>query len=307
MWMHINDPLAQDATDKLKELLPNVEITVEHYEQDELVEKAKDMDVLVVRSATKATREVIENASKLKIIGRAGMGLDNIDLVAAKEKDIQVINTPGANSLSVAELVVGMVLSLYRYTARGTMGIKEGKWEKKQLKGLELSNKTLGIVGFGNIGKHLSNLVKGFNVKTLVFDVVELDEATKKEYNVEQVSLEEIYKTADIISLHVPKNEKTMHMVSDEQFDMMKKNAVLINCARGGVVNEEALLKALENGKIFGAGLDVFETEPAKGEIYEKLMNHNVVTTPHIGATTSEAQWRVGMDLVDRLVAAINK
>ena len=305
MWLHINDPLAQDATDKLKELLPEVKITVEHYEPEVLKEKVTEMDILVVRSATKVTKDIIEAAPNLKIIGRAGMGLDNIDLETAKSKNIQVINTPGANSLSVAELVVGMILSLYRYTPRGTQGIKEGKWEKKQLKGLELSGKTLGIVGFGNIGKLLSKLVSGFGVKVLVFDVFDIPEETLKEYNVEKVSLEEIYKNADIISLHVPKNDKTYHMISNEQFEVMKDNVVIINAARGGIVDEEALLKYLENGKVFGAGLDVYETEPPKGDLYEKLMSFNVVATPHIGATTKEAQWRVGMDLVDRLVKAI--
>ncbi|BBE30749.1 hydroxypyruvate reductase [Tepiditoga spiralis] len=305
MWLHINDPLAQDATDKLKELLPEIKITVEHYEPEVLKEKATEMDVLVVRSATKVTKDIIEAAPKLKIIGRAGMGLDNIDLETAKSKNIQVINTPGANSLSVAELVVGMILSLYRYTPRGTQGIKEGKWEKKQLKGLELTGKTLGIVGFGNIGKLLSKLVSGFGVKVLVFDVFDIPEEVLKEYNVEKVSLEEIYKNADIISLHVPKNDKTYHMISSKQFEAMKDGVVIINAARGGIVDEEALLKYLENGKVFGAGLDVYENEPPKGFLYEKLMNFNVVATPHIGATTKEAQWRVGMDLVDRLVKAI--
>src|SRR6056297_63441 len=269
MWLHVNDTMAADAMEKFKNDLPNAKITAEHYDHDELKEKVKDFDILVVRSATKATREIIEAGSKLKIIGRAGMGLDNIDLDAAKEKGIEVLNTPGQNSLSVAELVVGMILSLNRHIVRGTKGISEGKWEKKQLKGIELTDKTLGIVGFGNIGKHLANLVRGFNVKVKVFDVYEIDQNTKKEYNIEQVSFEEILKGSDIISLHIPHNEKTHHIISDTEFEKMKDNSLLINCARGGVVNEKALLKALKENMIAGAGLDVYEEEPAQTDFYQ--------------------------------------
>jgi len=308
MWLHVNDAMAADAMEKFKNDLPNAKITAEHYDHDELKEKVKDFDILVVRSATKATRDIIEAGSKLKIIGRAGMGLDNIDLDAAKEKGIEVLNTPGQNSLSVAELVVGMILSLNRHIVRGTKGISEGKWEKKQLKGIELTDKTLGIVGFGNIGKHLANLVRGFNAKVKVFDVYEIDQNTKKEYNIEQVSFEEILKESDIISLHIPHNEKTHHIISDTEFEKMKDNALLINCARGGVVNEKALLKALKENMIAGAGLDVYEDEPAQADFYKELFNlDNVVGTPHVGATTKEAQQRVGINMVERIVNATKK
>jgi len=308
MWLHVNDTMAADAMEKFKNDLPNAKITAEHYDHDELKEKVKDFDILVVRSATKATREIIEAGSKLKIIGRAGMGLDNIDLDAAKEKGIEVLNTPGQNSLSVAELVVGMILSLNRHIVRGTKGISEGKWEKKQLKGIELTDKTLGIVGFGNIGKHLANLVRGFNVKVKVFNVYKIDQNTKKEYNIEQVSFEEILKESDIISLHIPHNEKTHHIISDTEFEKMKDNSLLINCARGGVVNEKALLKALKENMIAGAGLDVYEEEPAQTDFYKELFNlDNVVGTPHVGATTKEAQQRVGINMVERIVNATKK
>ncbi|MGM0640443.1 MAG: hydroxyacid dehydrogenase [Thermotogota bacterium] len=308
MWLHVNDAMAADAMEKFKNDLPNAKITVEHFDHDELKEKVKDFDILVVRSATKATREIIEAGSKLKIIGRAGMGLDNIDLEAAKEKGIEVLNTPGQNSLSVAELVVGMILSLNRHIVRGTKGISEGKWEKKQLKGIELTDKTLGIVGFGNIGKHLANLVSGFNVKVKVFDVYEIDQNTKKEYNIEQVSFEEILKESDIVSLHIPHNDKTHHIISDTEFEKMKDNALLINCARGGVVDENALLKALKENMIAGAGLDVYEEEPAKADFYKELFSlDNVVGTPHVGASTKEAQQRVGINMVERIVNATKK
>lgn len=308
MWLHVNDAMAADAMEKFEKDLPNAKITTEHYEKDELIEKVKDFDILVVRSATKVTREIIEAGDNLKIIGRAGMGLDNIDLEAAKEKGIEVLNTPGQNSLSVAELVVGMILSLNRHIVRGTKGISEGKWEKKQLKGIELTDKTLGIIGFGNIGKHLANLVSGFNVKVKVFDVYEIDQNTKKEYNIEQVSFENLIKDSDIISLHIPHNDKTHHIISEKEFENMKDNALLINCARGGVVDEKALLKALKENMIAGAGLDVYEEEPAKGDIYKELFNlDNVVGTPHVGASTKEAQQRVGINMVERIVNATKK
>jgi D-3-phosphoglycerate dehydrogenase len=303
MWIHINDPLDAEATEKLKNALPNIKITIEHYEKDVLKEKVKDFDVLVVRSATKATREIIENGNNLKLIARAGMGLDNVDLEAAKEKGIKVINTPGANSLSVAELVVGYILAIYRNIVTGTVTLREGKWEKKSLKGYELTGKTLGIIGFGNIGKLVRKLVTGFDMEVLVFDVFEIPEEVQKEHNVKQVSLEEVIKNSDIITLHVPLTDKTKHLISEKEFEMMKDKAIIINAARGGVVDEEALLKYLENGKLLGAGLDVFETEPPTTEIQMKLLNHpNVVATPHIGATTKEAQKRVGLELVDKII-----
>lgn len=306
MWIHVNDPLDPEAFRLLQEKLSDHKVTTEHYDKDTLKEKVKEMDVLVVRSATKVTSEIIENGHNLKIIGRAGMGLDNIDMDKANEKNITVVNTPGQNSLSVAELVVGMILAIYRKIARGTEGIKNGKWEKKQLKGLELSNKTLGIVGFGYIGKFLSELVRGFNVSVLVYDVVDISEEELNKYNAKKVSFEELLKNSDIVTLHVPSNKHTHHLISDKEFDLMKDKAVIINAARGGIIDETALFKYLENGKILGAGLDVFETEPPNGELYDKLLSlNNVVTTPHIGASTDEAQERVGFNIVDVVVNQI--
>ncbi|PWJ91226.1 D-3-phosphoglycerate dehydrogenase [Oceanotoga teriensis] len=309
MRIHLNDGMAESAIKKFNDELPEFTITNNHLEPEELKNEVKNIDILVVRSATKVTRGIIEaGKDSLKIIGRAGMGLDNIDQVAAKEFGIEVLNTPGQNSLSVAELVVGMILSIYRKLNRGTNGIREGLWEKKLLKGLELSNKNFGIIGFGNIGKHLSKLVSGFNDKVFVYDIYEISEEDKDNYNIEQVDLDYILKNCDIISLHIPHNEKTHHLISDKELNMMKKSALLINCARGGVLDEEALLKALEDEKILGAGLDVFEKEPAKGEIYTKLLSFdNVVATPHIGATTKEAQYRVGINMVERIVNATKK
>jgi D-3-phosphoglycerate dehydrogenase len=304
--IHINDPLDKEALEKLKRELPQAEITSEHFEKDILKQKIKDYDVLIVRSATKVTKEILEHADKLKIIGRAGMGLDNIDVETAKIKGIKVLNTPGQNALSVAELVVGMILDIYRFITRGTVGLREGKWEKKQLEGFELSGKTVGIIGFGYVGKHLANLLSGFGTKNLIYDVIKVSDEELKKYNAVQLSFEEVLKNSDIISLHVPKNEKTFHLISDPQIDIMKDNVVIINAARGGIVDEKALLKYLKNGKILGSGLDVFEEEPPTSDFYKELLTlPNVITTPHIGASTKEAQVRVGINIIDRIVEEV--
>ncbi|PNR94829.1 D-2-hydroxyacid dehydrogenase [Petrotoga sp. 9PWA.NaAc.5.4] len=306
MKIHINDPLDKEALEKLKRELPQAEVTSEHFEKDILKQKIKDYDVLIVRSATKVTKEILEHADKLKIIGRAGMGLDNIDVEAAKTKGIKVVNTPGQNALSVAELVVGMILDIYRFITRGTVGLREGKWEKKELEGFELSGKTVGIIGFGYVGKHLANLLRGFGTKNLIYDVIKVSDEELKKYNAVQLPFEEVLKNSDIISLHVPKNEKTFHLISDPQIDIMKDNVVIINAARGGIVDEKALLKYLKNGKILGVGLDVFEEEPPASDFYKELLSlPNVITTPHIGASTKEAQARVGINIIDRIVEEV--
>ncbi|PNR89447.1 3-phosphoglycerate dehydrogenase [Petrotoga sp. HKA.pet.4.5] len=308
MKIHINDPLDENALKKLQNELPDVEITSEHLEKDVLKDKIKEIDVLIVRSATKVTKEILEHADKLKIVARAGMGLDNIDVDTAKSKGITVLNTPGQNSLSVAELVIGMVLDIYRHITRGTIGLKNEQWEKKQLEGLELSQKTFGIIGFGYVGKNLAKLLKGFQTNTLVYDVFEISAEEQKNYNVRQVSLEELLQNSDIISLHIPKNEKTYHFISEPQIKMMKDGAVIINAARGGVLDEDAVLKYLKNGKLLGVGLDVFEEEPPKGDLYKELFAlQNVVVTPHIGASTKEAQERVGINIIDRVVEEVKK
>lgn len=308
MKIHINDPLDENALKKLQNELPDVEITSEHLEKDVLKDKIKEIDVLIVRSATKVTKEILEHADKLKIVARAGMGLDNIDVDTAKLKGITVLNTPGQNSLSVAELVIGMVLDIYRHITRGTIGLKNEQWEKKQLEGLELSQKTFGIIGFGYVGKNLAQLLKGFQTNTLVYDVFEISAEEQKNYNVRQVTLEELLQNSDIISLHIPKNEKTYHFISEPQIKMMKDGAVIINAARGGVLDENAVLKYLKNGKLLGVGLDVFEEEPPKGDLYKELFAlQNVVVTPHIGASTKEAQERVGINIIDRVVEEVKK
>jgi D-3-phosphoglycerate dehydrogenase len=245
---------------------------------------------MFVRSTTKVEKEMIDKMDKMKLIIRGGVGLDNIDVAYAKKKGIKVFNTPAASSRSVAELTLAHMLALSRNIVRGTIGIREGKWEKKQLEGSELYGKTLGIIGLGRIGKELAKLAKTLGMRVLGYDPY------SKVEDIEKVTLDELLGNSDYISIHVPLIEETRHMIGKNEFSKMKSNAILINCARGGVVDEEALLKALKTGKIAGAGLDVFETEPPR--VSELMKLSNVTFTPHIGASTKEAQERIGEEVV---------
>ncbi len=299
--VHVNDPLDDEAMELLRSK-GDLEVTSEHLDKEELKKIMPDVEVLVVRSATKVTADVIEASQKLRIIARAGVGLDNIDLEKAKEKGIKVLNTPGASAISVAELTIGMMFALSRHIARGTMDLKEGKWTKKELKGVELTGKTLGIIGLGRIGREVAKRALGLGMKVVAYDpyVKEID------MDVSLVDLDELYKTADYITVHVPLMPETKHLINDEAFSKMKKGVFIINCARGGVVDESALLKALKEGKVAGAGMDVFETEPPTSDIEKELLSlPNVVATPHIGASTKEAQKRVGKEIVEKIFEAL--
>lgn len=299
--VHVNDPLDDEAM-KLLKSKPELKVTAVHYDKDKLKEIIPEVEVLVVRSATKVTADVIEAGRKLKIIARAGVGLDNIDLEKAKEKGITVLNTPAASSISVAELTIGMMFALSRHIVKGTMDLKEGKWTKKQLKGLELTGKTLGIIGLGRIGREVAKRACGIGMKVIGYDpfVKEMD------IDVELVELDELYKRADYITVHVPLTSETKHLINKEAIDKMKKGVFILNCARGGVVDEKALLDALKDGKIAGAGLDVFETEPPTSDVERELLSlPNVVATPHIGASTKEAQKRVGKEIVQKIFEAL--
>jgi len=208
--VHVNDPLDKNAFARLKET-PGLDVTSFYLDKDQLKDKAGEFDVLVVRSATKVTREIIEAGKNLKIIARAGTGLDNVDVAAAKEKGIKVVNTPGANSISVAELAIGLMLSMFRHIPRGTCGIKEGKWEKKDLKGRELFGKTIGVIGFGAIGKEVAKRLIPFGCKILAYDVVKDSGGIEVEF----VSLEDLYNRADIITIHTPLIEATKRLLNE--------------------------------------------------------------------------------------------
>ncbi|AMW32200.1 3-phosphoglycerate dehydrogenase [Fervidobacterium islandicum] len=301
MRIHINDPLDKQATEKLKSV-PGVEVTSEHLEKEELLKIMPEIEVLIVRSATKVTADIIEAGTKLKIIGRAGTGLDNIDVKAAEGKGIKVINTPGANSISVAELTIGLMIACSRHIARGTTDLKNGKWTKKELEGHELFGRTVGIIGFGNIGREVAKRLLAFNMNILAYDPF----VKETDMNVKMVDLDTLYKESDYVTIHVPLTPETKYLINKETISKMKDGVIIINAARGGIIDEAALYEALVNGKVYAAGLDVFEVEPPTDELRQKLLAlPNVVATPHIGASTFEAQERVGMLLVERLIKEI--
>lgn len=274
---------------------------------EELKEKIKEFNVLIVRGRTKVTREIIEAAKKLSIIARAGVGLDNIDLKAAQDKNITIVNAPEAPTHSVAELVIGLMITALRGILRGDAALKEGKWIKKELLGQELNGKILGIIGFGRIGQEIAKLALTFNMKVLAYDVIEELAKKAEELGVEFVgttkeALNKLLKESDIITLHVPLLPATRHMIGKEELSMMKKNAVLINTSRGGIIDEEALYEALKQRKPAAAALDVFENEPPKGTSLKLAQLPNVVATPHIGASTQEAQRRAATIIAQKII-----
>ncbi len=255
---------------------------------DQIKEKISNFDIVVVRSRTKITKEMIDRATKCKIIARVGVGLDNIDVDAAKAKDIRVINAVEGAMNAVAELVLGLMLSMAREIPRADREIRNGKWLKKELMGSELSGKYLGIVGLGNIGKRLAKLARGLNMNIIGFDVMPIADDFARDVGLIKADIDTLLSSADYISFHVPLTENTHHLVNAKRISTMKKTTYIINTSRGEIIDEDALYDALKEEKIAGAALDVFEKEPAVGNKLTTLPN--VVCTPHIGAQTKEAQ-----------------
>ena len=261
-----------------------------------------DYDALVVRSATKVTQEVIEAGAKLKIIGRAGVGLDNVDLKAATAKGIIVMNTPGGNTISTAEHTMSMILSLSRSIPQADQSMKKNEWRRKDFMGVELYNKTIGIIGLGRIGTEVAKRCLSFSMRVKAYDPF-LSKEVADQLGVELMKLDDLYKNADYITVHVPLTEETTGMIGDKQFEMMKPGARVINCARGGIIDEAALGRALESGKVAGAALDVYVEEPPKDLKLAKF--NNVVLTPHLGASTEEAQINVAIEVAHQISDAL--
>lgn len=273
------------------------EVVQQFYEPEELAEQVKNFDVLVVRSATKVRKPIIDaaaEAGRLKLIIRGGVGIDNIDHVYAEEKGIKVMNTPKASSDSVAELALAHMFSVARFISIAGHTMREGKWEKKAYKGIELSGKTLGIIGYGRIGQALGLRAQALGMKVVAYDIYKIS-ALENE-NMRYVEMDELLAVSDFISLHTPAIDGKP-LINAETIAKMKDGVVFINTSRGNNVDESALLDALNSGKIYGAGLDVYAEEPAKNVA---LYSHpRVSCTPHIGASTSEAQKRIGAEIVD--------
>jgi D-3-phosphoglycerate dehydrogenase len=299
MRVLISDPISKKGIEILKAKGFEVELRDERNVCDII----ENFDGVIVRSATKLTAEVIEKGKNLKVIGRAGIGLDNIDLDVAKKRNIKVINTPTATSISVAELVMGMMFALSRHLVNSTVSMREGKWEKKRFKGAELYGKTLGIIGLGNIGREIAKRCMALEMNAIVTrSHMELGCNIK---GVKLVTLDELLKSSDIISVNVPLTENTKHMISKKEFEKMKDGVMLINCSRGGVVDEEALYENLVSSKVLGAGIDVYENEPPKDSPLLSLSN--VVLTPHIGAQTREGQDRCGLEVAEKVVKELGE
>ena len=255
---------------------------------EQIQERISTFNIIIVRSRTTITKEIIDKAENCKIIARVGVGLDNVDQEAAKAKNIRVINAVEGAMNAVAELVLGLMLSLARQTTRGDRAIREGKWLKKELKGTELRGKYLGIIGMGNIGKRLGRLAKALNMNIIGYDVIPIDEEFSKEVGLMKADLDTLLQSSDFVSIHVPLLDSTYHLINSQKISIMKKTAKIINTSRGGVIDENALYDALKNGNLGGAALDVFEKEPATDNKLAEL--DNVILTPHIGAQTKEAQ-----------------
>ncbi len=265
---------------------------------EELKKIIPEYDAIVVRSETKLTREIVEAADRLKVIGRAGIGLDNVDLPAATKKGIVVMNTPQENAVAAAEHTIAMMMAISRRIPQATASMKGGKWEKKKFMGVELYNKTFGIVGIGVIGTIVVERAKGMKMRVIAFDPYISKEAAEKK-GVELVSLDELLKRSDFISVHTPLTEETRNLIDKNAFGKMKKGVILINCARGGIIIEKALYEAIKEGKVAGAALDVFEKEPAIGNPLFEL--EQVICTPHLGASTGEAQENVAIAIAQQI------
>jgi D-3-phosphoglycerate dehydrogenase len=293
----VSDPLSEEGLKLLKEVKEfQVEVKTE-LKPEELKAAIKDYQALIVRSATKVTKEIIAAAQDLKVIGRAGVGLDNVDLEAATQKGIIVMNTPAGNTISTAEHTMSMILGMARNIPQANSSLKKGEWKRSKFMGVELYGKTLGILGLGRIGSEVARRAWSFGMQVLAYDPF-LSREVAERLGIEVAELREVLQRADYISVHTPLTDETKHMISAKEFALMKKGARIINCARGGIIDEAALVNAIKDGRLAGAALDVFEQEPLAAES-ELLKLDNVVLTPHLGASTEEAQVNVAIEVAE--------
>ncbi len=293
----ICDAIAEDGVQILREA---AEVDIKTgLKEAELVAIVGDYDGLMVRSATKITRPVLEAATKLQIIGRAGVGVDNIDVEAATERGVIVVNSPGGNTIAVAELVLGMMLALVRNVVPASHSMAQGQWKRSALMGTQLLGKTLGVIGVGRIGVEVIKRAQSFGMNVLGYDPF-LTNQRAKDLGIEALTIDEICERADFITIHTPLTKDTKHLFNAAQIARMKDGAFLLNCSRGGIIDEAALYDALKSGKLGGAGLDVYEQEPPQDLPLRELPN--VVLTPHLGASTEEAQSEVALDVARQIV-----
>jgi D-3-phosphoglycerate dehydrogenase len=299
MKVLVSDNLGEAGIDLFKQA-EGIEVDVKTgLTPDELKAIIADYDALIIRSATKVTADIVAAASKLKVVGRAGIGLDNVDIPAATKQGVIVMNTPGGNVITTAEHAISLMLSLTRNIPQGTASLKAGKWEKKNLQGHEIYDKILGVIGFGKIGSIVADRARGLKMRVIVYDpFVNRDLIEKAGF--EYVSLEQLYKLSDYITVHVPKLKDTIGFLNKSAFDQMKDGVMIINCARGGIVEEADLYDAIKSGKVAGAALDVFATEPPGQSPLLEL--DRLICTPHLGASTQEAQTNVAVAIAEQII-----
>ncbi|WP_257350904.1 phosphoglycerate dehydrogenase [Pseudalkalibacillus decolorationis] len=299
----VSDPLSNSG---IQALLNADDVHVDQktdMDEAELIKVIPNYDALLVRSQTKVNSDVLRAATNLKVIGRAGVGVDNIDIAAATEKGILVVNAPDGNTISAAEHAMAMMMSLARNIPRAYQSMVAGEWNRTAFRGVELNKKTLGIIGMGRIGTEVSYRAKGFQMHVIAFDPF-LSEERAKKLGVEKGSVEDVVKVADFITVHTPLTKETHHLLSTDEFNLMRPGVRLINCARGGIIDEQALYKAIHEGKVAGAALDVFETEPPINNPLVTLPQ--VIVTPHLGASTEEAQELVARDVSEEVLHILN-
>ena len=300
MKVLISDPIAEDGIKILKDAGLEVEVKTGLSREDLIAELQKDVEAIIIRSATKMTADVIEAAPRLRLIARAGTGLDNVDIEAANRRGIVVMNCPGGNTVSAAEHTIAMMMALARNIPQATASMKAGKWEKKKFMGREITRKTLGIIGLGRIGSVVAERAKGLKMRVIAYDpYVNPEQAAKM--GIEIMELDELLPQADFITIHVPLTKETRGFINKEKFDRMKDGVMFIHCARGGIVNENDLYEAMLSGKVAGAALDVFEQEPPPPD-YPLLKLENFICTPHLGASTVEAQKNVALAVASQVV-----
>lgn len=298
----VSDPLSEKGLDILKKQ-EGFRVDIKVKQPLEALKKIiGDYDALVIRSGTKVTADIIKHAGKLRVIGRAGVGLDNVDIAAATKKGIIVMNTPGGNTISTAEHAMSLILSLSRNIAPADASMKRGEWERKRFMGVELYGKTLGIIGLGRIGAEVAKRALSFGMKVIAYDpFLTPDKASFSD--IELTALKRIFSDSDYITVHTPLTKDTKHLISTKEIAVMKKGVRLINCARGGILDEKAVLKGVESGKVAGAAFDVYENEPPKDSPITKC--DKIIVTPHLGASTEEAQDNVAIEVAGQVVDAL--
>jgi len=295
MKILVCDQLQEVVLNQLIELGEITDISSSSNKHEELLKHIIEAEIVVIRSATTLTKEILEHAKKIKIIARCGVGIDNVDIEFAKSREIFVTNAPTANLISLVEHTIGLILSTARKIHESNVSTKSGKWEKSKFVGLELHQKQLGIIGFGKAGKLLSERLKSFGMKVVFYDPFVSDWEGEEE----SVTLENLLSSSDVVSVHVIKTPQTENLLSKEKLNLLKPNSILVNTSRGGVVDEEYLVELVNSKKIFGAALDVFDKEPI--EENNKILDSDVLLTPHIGASTIEAQLKAGLDTVQNI------